>query len=123
MLNWFSRNYSWIFSGIGVLALVGAALLYRKVRNRRPAVDTDALRDESLNLALGRGQVVESNLAVGSNISQIVNVTKNIGAARPPVRKRHPAGPTPLARGIRVPTKVAAVPKERSDAALFRFTE
>jgi|SRR5437870_1877219 len=97
MLNWFSQNYSWIFSGIGVLVLGwGAAFLYRNVRNRRRAIEADALRDQSLNLALGRGQVVESNLAVGSNISQIVNVTKNIEAERAPVRKRHPAGPTPL---------------------------
>lgn len=73
-MHWFSENYQWIFSGIGVLVL---ALLLKRLRrpSRSSASNSAALTAQS-------STVTASPVASGSGISQTVNsptVNLNIG--------------------------------------------
>jgi hypothetical protein len=74
------QSYEWIFSGIGVSALTALAFVFRKLfrmgPSSHPKIDVSVTDSNSLS------DVVDSNVAIGSNINQEIAVHHHYGLER-----------------------------------------
>jgi hypothetical protein len=67
-MSWFWDNRTWLFSGLGVVLLLGALRWMRAFFRPRPTAQPS-------NLAISSSFLVGSPVATGSNITQSVSIT------------------------------------------------